>query len=128
MEMIFTAGNPADRASFSSAVAVAAGTRLLYISGQVGRKEDGSIPDSPTEQCAQTWRNIMGILHGQGLNQAHIVRITAYLTSPEYLPAYQASRREALQAHLPASTSLIVAGLVDPRLKVEIDVVAAYPQ
>ncbi len=73
------------------------------------------------------WRNVMSLLAEQGLGRCDIVRINAYVTSAACLPAYQASRKEALLDHLPASTTVIVSGLVHPDLVVEIDVIAAYP-
>lgn len=120
-------GPPSSQAAYSSAVAIAAGTRTLYLSGQTGRRPDGDIPADAEEQCEQIWRRVLDLLHEQGLGPHDIVRIQGYVTGAAHLPAYQASRKRALQGHLPASTTVIVSGLVHPDLLVELDVIAAYP-
>jgi len=128
MEFIQAGGAPpAPNASHSSAVAVPAGTRTLYLSGMTGRRQDGTIPATAEEQCAEMWRRVRELLAEQGLGRHDIVRINGYVTSAVHLPAYQVSRKSALQDHLPASTTLIVAGLAHPELVVEVDVIAAFP-
>jgi 2-iminobutanoate/2-iminopropanoate deaminase len=128
MELIQAGGGPPPaEAAFSSAVALAAGTRTLYLSGQTGRRPDGNIPSDAAEQCEQMWRRVLELLREQGLGPQDIVRIQAYVTAAVHLPAYQTSRKHALKGHLPASTTVIVSGLVHPELLVELDVIAAYP-
>ncbi len=54
-----------------------------------------------------------------------IVRIDAYVTSPDVVPAFRDVRGEVIGDARPASTLLIVAGLALPDWCVEIEVVAA---
>ena len=39
--------------------------RLLFISGQVPEKSDGTVPDGFEAQCEQAWRNV-GLDHADG--------------------------------------------------------------
>lgn len=127
MDIILDDDADRELAHYADAVLVHAGKRTLYLSGQTGRRADGTIPDGAEEQCAVMWGRVRRILDRQGLGMADIVRITAYVTSANHLPAYQASRKRELAGHLPASSSLIVSGLVHPELVVELDVIAECP-
>jgi 2-iminobutanoate/2-iminopropanoate deaminase len=95
--------------------------RLLVISGQVGMREDGTVPDEPLEQIDLAFENILRNLRAAGMNVKDIIKLTYYLVG-EVDPA---KRRELvaskLQGHQPCSTLLYVAGLASPVYKVEID-------
>jgi enamine deaminase RidA (YjgF/YER057c/UK114 family) len=53
--------------------------------------------------------------------------MTVFLTDPALIGAWRSARAGWLGSHRPASTLLIVAGLADPRFKVEIEAEAAGP-
>ena len=112
---------------YSQAVEATAGLRWLHTSGQIGMRPDGSIPATHAEQHEQTWANVLGVLESAGMGVEHIVRVNGYVTSLEQVPLYRTGRDAALGASRPASTLVIVAGLVDPALVVEIEVTAAAP-
>jgi enamine deaminase RidA (YjgF/YER057c/UK114 family) len=38
--------------------------RLLFVSGQVPEKPDGSVPEGFEAQCEQAWRNVIEVLAG----------------------------------------------------------------
>jgi 2-iminobutanoate/2-iminopropanoate deaminase len=101
------------------------GARMLHVSGQIGIRKDGSIPEDAAGQSAVTWDNIKAILASAGMDVGNIVKMTAYLTDPADLPAYGAARTAALGDHRPTSTLLYVPALVKPELKVEVEVIAA---
>ncbi|MEQ8442540.1 MAG: RidA family protein [Alphaproteobacteria bacterium] len=103
----------------------APGARLLHVSGQVGIRKDGTIPEDVAEQSTVTWENILAILNSAGMDASNIVKMTAYLTDPAYLAAYGGARTAALGDHRPTSTLVYVPALVKPELKVEVEVVAA---
>src|SRR5688572_6979977 len=52
--------------SYAGACEVAAGSRLLFISGQVPERPDGSVPQDFTAQCRLTWANIERQLRDAG--------------------------------------------------------------
>ena len=100
-------------------------SRLLHVSGQVGTDPDGSVPDDVTAQIERVWLNIEAVLAEAGMTTANIVRTITYMLDADYVPLLAAARRQHLGAdHKAASTTIVVAGLVKPEWKVEIDAVA----
>ena len=95
--------------------------RLLVISGQVGMREDGTIPADPFEQIDLAFENIFRNLRAASMDVKDIIKITYYLVGE----IDTAKRREVvlskLQGHQPCSTLLYVAALASPALRVEID-------
>ena len=67
------------------------------------------------------------MLASAGMGVEHIVRVNAFVTSLDQVPLYRVGRDAALGDSKPASTLVVVAGLVDPALVVEIEVTAAAP-
>ena len=95
--------------------------RRLVISGQVGTRPDGGIAEGGEAQIAQALENLKAILASQGMGPANIVKMTVFLTDPGLIRPWREARARALEGHAPASTLLIVAGLADPRLVVEVE-------
>jgi 2-iminobutanoate/2-iminopropanoate deaminase len=95
--------------------------RLLVISGQVGMRQDGTIPDDPFEQIDLAFENIFRNLRAANMDVKDIIKLTYYLVGE----IDTAKRREVvlskLQGHQPCSTLLYVAALASPAFRVEID-------
>ena len=106
---------------------IAAGARVLHVSGQVGARVDGEIPADPGEQHRLAWENALVILAAAGMSHSDIVDAHVYITSRDHVPLYRETRDRMLKGHKPAATLLIVSGLADERLVVEVDLVAAAP-
>lgn len=106
---------------YSHQIEIRGNERLLIISGQVGMREDGTVPDDPLEQIDIAFENIFRNLQAAEMDIQDLIKITYYLVG-EIEPA---KRREVvlskLQGHQPCSTLLYVAGLADPVYKVEIE-------
>jgi enamine deaminase RidA (YjgF/YER057c/UK114 family) len=98
--------------------------RLLFISGQVPERSDGSVPDGFEAQCQQAWRNVIDVLVTAGLNVEHLVKITTFLTDRSQVAANRAIRREMLQGREPALT-VMIAETVDGKWLLEIEAIAA---
>ena len=65
-------------------------------------------------------------LKAGGMTYRDIVKINAYVTDPRYMPAYREARARCLpDAPFPASTLVIVSGLAEPDMKVEVEVITA---
>jgi len=100
--------------------------RLLVISGQVGMRLDGTVPEDPLEQIDLAFENIFRNLRAANMDVKDIIKITYYLVGE----IDTAKRREVvlskLQGHQPCSTLLYVAALASPAFRVEIDVWASY--
>jgi enamine deaminase RidA (YjgF/YER057c/UK114 family) len=122
---ISTTAAPKPFSRYSQAVEVAAGSRLIVVSGQVGVGADGTLPKTEQGQHEQAWRNVLAILKSQNLGPRDIVEVTAYVTSPAGVPIYRQVRDRMLAGAEPASTLLVISGLAHPDWHVEIQVAAA---
>ncbi len=98
--------------------------RLLFVSGQVPERPDGTVPEGFEAQCEQAWRNVIEVLAAGGLGIEHLVKINTFLTDRSQLPANRAIRQRMLQGHEPAST-VMVAETVDGKWLLEIEAIAA---
>lgn len=113
--------------AYSNGVAVPAGQKLIFCSGQLGITKDGQIPPDAAGQAEICFDNIAAILEEAGLGLEHIVRVNAYVTAREHLRAYMDVRNRRFAAPLPASTLMVVSGFARPEFLVEVEAVAAGP-
>lgn len=112
-------------ARYAHGVAVPAGARLVFCSGQLGIGADGTIPPDVEGQAELCFRSIEAILAEAGLGLRDIVRVNAYVTAREHMRGYMAVRDRVVATPPPASTLMIVGGFTRPEFLVEIEVVAA---
>ena len=112
-------------ATYIHGIEVPANARLLFISGQVGMRPDGTLAASIEEQSEAAWRNIVAVLEDAGMGICDIVKITSFVTRREDLRNYGAVRDRYLAAHRPTSTLLVVQGLARPELLIEVEAFAA---
>jgi enamine deaminase RidA (YjgF/YER057c/UK114 family) len=113
---------------------VVARGRIIELAGQIGW--DPAVcafhTDDFAGQTAQALRNIVAILHAGAAEPHHLTRMTWYVTSrDEYIAARGAigkHYREIIGRHYPAMSVVVVAGLVEPRAKVEIEATAVVPE
>jgi 2-iminobutanoate/2-iminopropanoate deaminase len=73
------------RLPFSNAVRVG---DMLYLSGALGVKTDGTVPSGIEAQTHQTMANIGDVLKGQGLGFGDIVKCTVMLDNMADWPAF----------------------------------------
>jgi len=106
---------------YSHQIEIKGNERMLVLSGQVGMREDGTIPDDPIEQIDLALENIFRNLRTANMDVKDLVKLTYYLVGE----IDTIKRRELvagkLQEHKPCSTLLYVARLATPALRVEID-------
>ena len=112
---------------YSHTVSVLADTELLFISGQLGVRPDGSTPATIAEQADQVFANIVALLNAHGLDASSIVKLTTFMVAGNDGDAVRAARLKHLGSHRPASTAVFVSQLVDPAWFVEVEAVAAKP-
>jgi enamine deaminase RidA (YjgF/YER057c/UK114 family) len=112
---------------YSHTVTVPAGTELLFISGQVGVRPDGTTPADIAGQADQVFANIVALLKSHGLAPTDIIKLTTFMVAGHDGDAVRAARRKHLGAHRPASTAVFVSQLVDPAWFVEVEAIAAKP-
>ncbi|MBX3702273.1 MAG: RidA family protein [Steroidobacteraceae bacterium] len=108
---------------------IAAEGRQVFVSGQIGWDAGQRIvSDDFAAQARQALANIVAVLAEAGAKPEHLVRLTWYVTSrDEYnasLAGIGAAYRELIGRHYPAMSVVIVAGLLEPRARVEIEATA----
>lgn len=112
---------------------IAASGRMVFVSGMVGWDADGIFhTDDFAGQVRQALENIVAVLAEGGAKPEHIVRMTWYvLDKKEYVAAYPeigVAYRELIGRHFPTMSAVQVAGLVEDRARVEIEVTAVVPE
>jgi len=103
--------------------------RQVFVSGQIGwDAEQRFVGDGFVAQARQALANVVAVLACAGARPEHLVRLTWYVTSrDEYnaaLAEIGAAYRELIGRHYPAMSVVVVAGLLEPRAKVEIEATA----
>lgn len=111
---------------------IAAGGRMVFVSGMVGWNERGEFEsDALPDQVRQALKNALAVLHEAGAGPGHVVRMTWYLKScDEYRAATREigeAYREVMGRHYPAMSVVEVSGLLETRAKIEIEVTAVIP-
>jgi enamine deaminase RidA (YjgF/YER057c/UK114 family) len=101
--------------------------RLVVVSGQVALDEQGELVGAgdPAAQATQVFANIGRCLAAAGAGFADIVKLTFFLTDTAQLPAVRAARDAVIDTERPpASSAVVVAGLVRPEFLLEIEAFA----
>ena len=111
---------------------IAARGTSIFVGGQIGWNAQQQFEtDDFIAQTAQTLRNIAAVLHEAGAGPEHMVRMTWYiLDRHEYnarLKELGAVYRDIMGRNFPAMSCVQVAGLMEARAKVEIEVTAMLP-
>ena len=108
---------------------IAAQGRQVFVAGQIGwDAEQRFASDGFAAQVRQALANVVAVLACAGAKPEHLVRMTWYVTSrDEYnaaLAEVGAAWRELIGRNFPAMSVVVVAGLLEPRAKVEIEATA----
>lgn len=120
-----SSGSPFEPAiGFSRAVVV--GGRVL-VSGTAPVWPDGSCPDDAYAQARRCLEIILAALAEAGASAADVVRTRMFLVSADDGEAVGRAHGEVFGDVRPAATMVVVAGLLDPRWKVEIEAEASLP-
>ena len=106
---------------------VPAGARWLVTAGQVGIASDGKLVKDPRDQIMQAWRNVKAAVEGAGMTVDDIVKLTIYMTenAKDLMLHSRECRAQVLEGAKPGATLVYVAGLADPDMVIEVDIVAA---
>ena len=105
---------------------------LLFVSGQIGWNARQQFEtDDFVAQTRQALQNIAAVLKAGGAGPEHMARMTWYIVDRmEYnsrLKEIGLVYREVMGRNFPAMTCVQVAGLVEERAKIEIEVTASVP-
>ncbi|MEE9272104.1 MAG: RidA family protein [Robiginitomaculum sp.] len=95
-----------------------------FVSGTVGYDyTNGVLPEGAAQQAQNTFTNIMAALKAAGFELGHTVRVQYTITDRKYIKEVLPVIKAHFGAILPAAT-MVIAGLVDPEMKIEIEVTA----
>jgi 2-iminobutanoate/2-iminopropanoate deaminase len=108
-------------AGYSHQIEITGSERRLVISGQIGMRPDGSVPDDPIEQLGVALDNVERNLEAAEMELGDLVRLTTYLVGEWDANARRQLMASRLGAHHPCMTLLFIAGLAAPNLRVELD-------
>ena len=98
----------------------------VYVSGQVGVDKDGGLAGDAAGQIEQTFNNIQAALTFVGSDMRHIKKMTIYMTHQEDISTYREIRAKFIPDESGAAATLVyVAGLANPNVRIEIDVIAS---
>lgn len=100
--------------------AVRAGDRVL-VSGTAPIRPDGTVDPDPAGQAQRCLEIIVAALRELGAGPEHVVRTRSFLTRAEDWEAVGRAHGEVFRDVRPASTMVVVAALLDPRWRVEIE-------
>lgn len=123
MKAINPAGVPASPA-YSQGMLASAFQQVLFVSGQVGARADGTVGNGVAEQALIAIGNLNAVLAEAGMDASNIAKMTIYLTDESLLGDFMAGAGGSLPSPPPAITLLIVKALAAPNLLVEIEAIA----
>jgi enamine deaminase RidA (YjgF/YER057c/UK114 family) len=96
------------------------GDRVL-VAGTAPIWPDGSCDPDPAVQARRCLEIIVAALREAGAAPEHVVRTRMFITDPDDADAVGAAHGEVFGEVRPAATMVVVAALLDPRWKVEIE-------
>jgi enamine deaminase RidA (YjgF/YER057c/UK114 family) len=113
----------------SAISATATGSRIIYLSGQVGTKADGTMAgDTLAAQTEQAFRNIGVALEANGATFADVAKVVFYVVdwTPDKLGGLFEGAIAALGEDMAvtATTLVSVSALFEPEWLIEIDATA----
>lgn len=87
----------------------------VYIAGTAPVWPDGDVDPDPAGQARRCWEIALAALAELGGSPADVVRTRQYIVDREHGEAISAVHAEVFGEVRPASTMVVVAGLLDPR-------------
>jgi 2-iminobutanoate/2-iminopropanoate deaminase len=102
--------------------------RLIFVSGQGGvDPATGVLADDVEAQTEQVLKNVQAILEAAGSSLQHVLRCGVFLIDIGEFKKMNGVYSRMFGDHRPARTTVQVAGLPGPGLRVEIDAIAYKP-
>jgi len=121
---LISSGSPFEKTiGFSRAVVEGA---WCFVSGTVGFDEHCKLPDDVVKQAENAFAIIGRALESAGFSFDDVVRVHYIVSDRRYVPLVTPIFGEVFGDIRPAAT-LIIAGLIDERMKVEVEVTAYRP-
>jgi enamine deaminase RidA (YjgF/YER057c/UK114 family) len=109
---------------YSHTAVVSPGTQLVFVSGQVGMRPDGSVPGGFAEQAEVTFENLRACLAAYGIGFDAVVKLAVFLLPGQDFQLLRAARERHFGAHRPTSTTVYVPQLASPQYLLEVEAIA----
>jgi 2-iminobutanoate/2-iminopropanoate deaminase len=111
---------------FCHATVTEAKGRLVFISGMVAKKPDGTVagPGDISVQTRQVCENLKAAIEEAGGTMDDICRVDVFIRNMEHFDEIHAVRREYFKAPGPASTMVEVSKFTSPDWLIEINAIA----
>ncbi len=120
---LISSGSPFERDYGYSRAVVDGDT--VHVSGTTGYDyANMTMPDGAAAQAEACWRTIRDVLAEAGTSLAGLLRATYYVTDRADAEAVLSVCGRVLAEVRPAATIVVVAGLLRPEMRVEIEVTA----
>jgi enamine deaminase RidA (YjgF/YER057c/UK114 family) len=101
---------------------------VVHVAGQVAWADvpGGDVvgEDDSRRHAEQVFANLDRVLREAGSGLGDVVKLTCFLTDADHFAGYAAAKAEVYGDRAPASTTVIVSALLDPRLTIEVEAVA----
>lgn len=113
-------------ADFSQAIRVSGGD-LVFVSGIIGMRPDGSMPSTTREQVELAFENLAKVLDASGASMADVVKVTVFVGESFALVRddIREIRARYFTHDFPVSTLVQVAGFASHEYRFEIEAIAA---
>ena len=95
--------------------------QYIAVSGTAPIKADGHVSVDPASQARRCWEIALGALAELGGRPEDVIRTRHYITDEDVVDPVSTVHGEIFGKIRPASTMVVVAGLVDRRWKVEVE-------
>lgn len=100
---------------------------VVYLSGQTGLSRDN--PDSTIQgQTKRALENLSRVAQAAGTTLANATKCTVFLVDQKDFAGMNAAYREVFTKEPPARSTVVVAALVSPGAKVEIECIVGMPK
>ena len=120
---LISTGSPFEK-DFGYSRAVVDGD-LVFVSGTTGYDyATMTMPEDVAEQARNIAKTITSVLEEAGASLADVVRLQTFVTSPAYCEPVLKVQGEVYGAIRPATSIYVIAGLLRPEMKVEIEATA----
>jgi 2-iminobutanoate/2-iminopropanoate deaminase len=118
--VVSTTGN---MATLSGAIRVG---DMLYLSGQLPGTRESPMDSTIQGQTKQALEKVKALVEGAGAKMENVVKCTVFLASGADYQGMNQAYREFWPKEPPARSTVVVAALVSPGAKLEVECMAAY--
>ena len=102
-----TAQDAPEAPTYAQAMEVRGAERILFVSGQIPVRRDGTVPATFAEQAEVAWSNVLAQLRAARMTVDNLVKVTIFLSDRKYIDEYRRTRDAALGGRRIGLTTII---------------------